>query len=98
MLSAMLQAHGLISNGGVLHALELLTAGEMNEAIQGYRYFGLDEVAGFLASEARVAEADRFDDDESRLDKAYGGLIPTDSTFDAPFDGRLRQSPEDFAP
>jgi hypothetical protein len=98
MLSAMLQAHGLISNGGVLHGLEVLTAEEMTGAIQGYRYFGLVDVAGFLAAEATVPEAERTDDDELRLDNEYGNLIPTDSTFDEPFNRRLRESPEDFAP
>ena len=98
MLSAMIQAHGLISSGGVLHALEALTAEEMTGAIHGYRYFGLDDVAAFLTTEATVPEAERTDDDELRLDDVYGELIPTDSSFDEPLNGRLRQSPEDFAP
>jgi hypothetical protein len=97
MLSAMLRAHGLISNGGVLHCLEVLPAEAMTEALEGYRYFGLDEVAAFLTTEAKVPDAQRTDDDELRLDDEYGELIPTDSTFDGPFNGRLRQSPEDFA-
>lgn len=98
MLSAMLQAHGLISNGGVLHGLEVLLPEAISEAIEGYRYFGLEEAAAFLATEAKVPEAQRTDDDELRLDNEYGDMIPTDSTFDEPFNRRLRQSPEDFAP
>lgn len=97
-LSAMIRAHGLIENGGVLDCLEVLPAEAMTEAIEGYRYFGLDEVAAFLAAEANVPEAQRTEDDELRLDKAYGELIPTDSAFDKPFNERVRQSPEQFAP
>jgi hypothetical protein len=98
MLSGMLQAHGLISNGGVLHGLEVLPADAMTEAVEGYRYFGLNEAAAFLATEARVPEAQRTDDDELRLDNEYDELIPTDSTLQEPFNRRLRESPEDFAP
>ena len=97
MLSAMLQAHGLISSGGVLNGLEVFPAEAMTDAIEGFRYFGLDEVAAFLAIEAKVPEAQRTDDDELRLDNRYGELIPTDSTFDEPFHRRLRDLPEDFA-
>jgi hypothetical protein len=98
MLSSMLLAHGLISSGGILHGLELLPAEAMTEAIEGYRYFGLDEVAAFLASVVKVPEGRRTDDDELLLDTQYGELIPTDSTLDEPFNRRLGQSPEDFAP
>ena len=41
-LAALLRAHGLTMNGGVLHAVERLQPSELQDAASGYRFFGLD--------------------------------------------------------
>ena len=38
----LLLAHGLVVNGGVLHAVECLTAAELSDAESGYQFYGLD--------------------------------------------------------
>ena len=46
----LLMAHNLICNGGVHHALKVLSKEEWSSAVSGYRYFGLNALAGFLES------------------------------------------------
>ena len=48
----MVLAHSLAMNGGVVHAIELLSAEERAAAFDAYRYFGLDAAADVLADVA----------------------------------------------
>jgi hypothetical protein len=98
-LAALLIAHGLTMNGGVLHAVECLTPSEMSDAQSGYRFFGLDAVADLLSRARRVFEAD--DDlasQESLLDRQYAALVPNDSSVAERFEKHWRENPSDFAP
>ena len=47
-LAALLRFHSSAMSGGVLDALERLTEAQVGEAVQGFRWFGLDEAATFL--------------------------------------------------
>jgi hypothetical protein len=98
-LRDMLRAHGLTMNGGVLHAVECLTAEELTDAEAGYRYFGLGEVA-FLLSRARklFETGDDLDRHERQLDGHYADLIPSDSSLVELFEKQLKVKPSDFAP
>jgi hypothetical protein len=68
-LAAMLHAHGLVMNGGVLHAVEVMSEAQLAAAKSGYRFLGLDPVADLLARAKRLldkgtaepAELERFD-------------------------------------
>ncbi len=95
----MLRAHGLVRNGGVLHAVECFTEAELADAESGYRFFGLNDVAGLL-SHAKVLfrAGDDLETHEFQLDQQYGGLIPSDCSLAHRFETRLRSHPEDFAP
>jgi hypothetical protein len=53
-LSAMLLAHGLIMNGGVLNAVEIMNEERLVTAKRGYEYFGFSGVADLL-TKAQVA-------------------------------------------
>ena len=98
-LSALLTAHGLTMNGGVLHAVECLTSAERSAAQSGYRFFGLDAVADLLAQARRVFEADDdLESQESLLDRQYAALVPSDSSLAERFEKRWRENPSDFAP
>ena len=55
-LTDLLQWHGYIMNGGVLHAVELLSASELSNAAAAYGYFGLDAVAYSLSLRERNIE------------------------------------------
>ena len=98
-LSSLLHAHGLIMNGGVLHAVEVLPANELLEAQQGYRYFGLPAVAELLARGRTLFTTERdVGKYERELDSEYKRHIPSDSALTARFEEHLRLHPTDFAP
>jgi hypothetical protein len=98
-LADLLRAHGLVMNGGVLHAVECLTAGELRDCQQGYRFYGLDGVASLL-SRARSAFEGGGDlaEDEQRLNALYTAMIPSDSSVVERFEKHLKSSPSDYAP
>lgn len=86
-------------NGGVLHAVECMTAEELSDADAGYRYFGLGDVASLLARASGIFEtADDLGCQEQQLDGEYAKLIPSDSSLVERFDEQLKSRPSDFAP
>ena len=98
-LSNLLLAHGLVMNGGLLHAAECLTPSELAGALDGYRFFGLDSTAKLLIHSREVVEADEdLESQEAALDRAYVQLVPDDTFLFARFEQHLASHPEDFAP
>lgn len=94
-LASLMRFHGLAMNGGIAHALEVLSPAECDAAIAGFRYFDLTEVASVLAA-ARFACHD-----ESKLEKLeqhYGTLVPADAVLAAAFEKCYSRSFQDFAP
>ncbi|HEY9288505.1 MAG TPA: hypothetical protein VIT43_10845, partial [Candidatus Dormibacteraeota bacterium] len=81
-------AHGLITNGGVLHCTEALSKGEVEKAVQAYRLFGLSAAADVLSEAVRLPKKDQ-DEAEERLDKAYDNAIVSDSALEAQINSRL---------
>jgi hypothetical protein len=95
----LLYAHGLAMNGGVLHAVELMSAEELSRAGAGYQYYGLAEVASLLSRAQAIFEAgDDLGTHEQQLDNEYAQIIPLDSSLVERFEKRLKTSPSDFAP
>jgi hypothetical protein len=100
-LAALLTFHGAAMNGGVLHALEFLSANELQAAIRGYRYYGLSEVADFLPKAAHLANTaaeSELDNLEGRLNSEYYGHVPRDDVLVKRFEEHLSAHPEAFAP
>jgi hypothetical protein len=98
-LWALLQVHGLTMNGGVLHAVEVLSAEALSAAGDGYRFFGLASVADLLERARQIFEAgEDLENHESRLDTEYSRLIPDDSALCERFEEHFRLHPYDFAP
>jgi hypothetical protein len=98
-LADLLCAHGLVMNGGVLHAIECMTADELSDAEAGYRFFGLDGVASLLSRARPIFEAgDDLGSHEQQLDGEYAHMIPSDSLLVDRFKARLKSSLSDFAP
>lgn len=97
-ITDLIHAHSLVMNGGVLHAVECMTAKELSEAEAGYRFFGLDGVASLLSRARRIFEAgDELDRHEQELDSDYAHMIPSDSSLVDRFKARLKSNPSDFA-
>jgi hypothetical protein len=97
-LADMLRAHGLIMNGGVLHAIECLTASELCDAEAGYCFYGLDAVTSLLSRARAIFEADGdLGENERQLDAQYADMIPSDSSLLERFEQRLKLKPSEFA-
>jgi hypothetical protein len=98
-LADLLRAHGLAMNGGVLHAVECLTATELSDAEAGYRFYGLDRVASLLSRARTVFETgDDLGSHEQQLDRQYAAMIPSDSSLVERLGKRLESHPSDYAP
>jgi hypothetical protein len=98
-LADLLKAHGLIMNGGVLHAIECLKANELVDAQSGYRYFGFDSVVNLLSRAMSILETgDNLDIHEGQLDQQYACIIPDDGTLVDRFEEWLLSKPSDYAP
>jgi hypothetical protein len=98
-LADLQRAHGLVMNGGVLHAVDCLPGDQLSDAEAGYRFYGLDGVALLLARARQIFEtADDLESHEQQLDSEYARMIPSDSSLVERFEKRLKSSPSDFAP
>jgi hypothetical protein len=89
-LAALLRLHGLVMNGGVHHALEVLSRDEIRAAISGFEFFSLTPV-GRLLEVARTL-------DEEAANRQYWAFIPDDDAINGRFRVTFRSSPHAFAP
>lgn len=94
-LSALLSAHGLVMNGGVLHCVEVLSDDELQNSLLGYQYFGIDVDRVF--QRARTARPDEWDELESMLDADYED-VADDGTLIAAFQAHYAAHPEAYEP
>jgi hypothetical protein len=86
-------------NGGVLHAVECLTAGELSDAESGYHFYGLDAAAYLLTRARTILEAnDNLEFHERQLDQEYADIIPADNSLVQRFERHLELSPSEYAP
>ena len=97
-LSDMLRAHGLAMNGGVYHAVEVLSPDEFEAALAGYRYFDIEALASLL-ERARSQDDDQVtDSDEAIADADYSRVIPDDDSLAACFEVIFASRRSEFAP
>jgi len=99
-LAALLQAHGLIMNGGVLNAVEVMQQEEFRSAVAGYDYFELHGVSHLLRQARALVqrgEEEEIESHEAMFDADYRAIIPDDSALFRLFEERLRARPSDFA-
>jgi hypothetical protein len=97
-LRDMIQAHGLVMNGGVFHAVECLTADQLSAAQDGFRFYELEEAASLLTRARQLFEADEnLGEYEHELDVEYAAVIPSDSSLAERFEDHLRSSPSAYA-
>lgn len=93
-LAALLYLHGMVMNGGIDHAVEVLSPEEYTSALNGYRYFGFEQVAKVLESASVVTTESQIE----HLNKQYGEAVPNDSALMNAFQVKLQASPEAFTP
>ncbi|MHA6894310.1 hypothetical protein ACQUJT_09470 [Ralstonia pseudosolanacearum] len=92
-LASLLRLHNLAMNGGVWHSLQVLTDQERFAAIEGFRYFGLPQVADIFSK-----PFEDTDEDEERLEDAYSQEVPRDEVLFDAFCAKFEAEPEAFAP
>lgn len=80
-------------NGGLGHALEVLSEGDLQRGKEGYLFFGFRQVAKLLDAAKRLDELERED-----FNDTYYEFIPADSRIQIAFEKRFQESREHFAP
>lgn len=88
-LAAVILVDGYIQNGGVGHAFDL-DQEELAEAIRGYEYFGLQEMAAVIRPHRG--------EEEAQYDSRYYRLANDQNLIFRKFEEMLREHPERFAP
>jgi hypothetical protein len=98
-LADLLRAHNLAMNGGVLHAVECLSASELSDAESGYRFYGLDAAASLLLRAKTNLDTDEdLEFYEGRLDGEYANIIPNDTSLNRAFERHFQDNPSDYSP
>jgi hypothetical protein len=92
-LAAVLEAHGLVMNGGVVHAVECLGPERLSRCCAGYVYFGLAEIAALLEA---AANTDETDETEAAFIKSYWTRAKDDSAISERFERDIRQHPDRY--
>jgi hypothetical protein len=89
-LAALLLTHGLVMNGGVHHALEVLSHEEIRAAISGFRFFSLAPVGQLLDAAHTL--------DEEAANRQYWAIVPDDDAIRRRFLVTFRSATDAFAP
>lgn len=98
-LAAMLVLHGMVMNGGLVNALDVIDEEQLHAAVEGYRFFGLDEAADLIVETQGELEDDADPESlEATRDGEFYDIVPDDETVYDAFLARLREEPEAFAP
>ena len=98
-LADLLLFHGLAMNGGVLHATECLSSDQLNQAKNGYRYFGYELISDLLVeAEEAARNSQDLDDLDVDFDARYAARIPDDETLVRSFENHLGANDQAYAP
>lgn len=101
-LQNVLGFHSRIMNGGLLFALETDTPKSVVAAIAGYRWMGLSSAADAVVLVRDEVAAGALEDDASaealefKANDSYDAVVSDDSTIQAAFRTKLRESPSAF--
>lgn len=92
-LADLLLFHGLAMNGGVEHAIDVISINEFGAALNGFRFFELSEVASVL-EKATGASDSTLD----KIDEMYNQMTPLDDTLYQAFERKFVISQDLFSP
>lgn len=103
-LAALLSLHNLAMSGGLLDAIGRHSPEQIDEAVSGFRYFGLDDAAAVVLSIVEQAASVDMDAEpeaagrlEAEADGRYDSAVPQDSTLVAHFERVFRERRDAFA-
>jgi hypothetical protein len=97
-LSAILHFHGPAMNGGVMHAIEFCSRTEIQGAIAGYSYLGLDQAVSVIGKAEQIM---KDEDDPGAFERELNAeyyAVAADAQLSARFLEKFEQEPGDFAP
>jgi len=98
-LAGLLLFHGPAMNGGILHAVECLSAEQLVAAQAGYRYFSFSGVADLIASaEIAIRQGEDLETLEAGFDQRYWALVPDDGALVESFKRHQQQHPLEYSP
>jgi hypothetical protein len=98
-LGAVLWVDGLVANGGVHHALEIVVSAELDAAADGFAYFGLNDIAELLRRRrSDPVLATWTEETETIADELYWSMMGDGDAIARQFQRLLRERPKDFAP
>lgn len=98
-LAALLLFHGLAMNGGILHAVECLSAEQLVAAEAGYRYFGHGKVGDVIAAAEQAIHLGKdLEHLEGEFDQRYWALVPDDDVLVKSFEQHQFGNPLDYSP
>ena len=98
-LADALRVHGLVMNGGVHHAVEVVGELEVQAAVAGFEYFGLHAIGEVLRRVQHDPKLRKWSDaTEEEANRLYWAALPDDGELVARFERRFRDKPADFEP
>jgi hypothetical protein len=103
-LAAALHLHSAAMSGGVLDAVETMSAEELDAAEAGFRWLHVPTVAELLSrvrrqvAEGVLEDAERAARLEFSAEDEYHEAIENDAALEAAFKARLRTDPTAFSP
>src|SRR5947207_11157500 len=82
-LAALMKAHNLAMNGGVLHAIEILNQHDLSAAQSGYQFYGFDKAANLLSRAKDLFDAGvDLGTFEWELDSEYANICDDSELFE----------------
>ena len=99
-MAALLLAHAMVMGDGVQGGVEGLSDAEVDAASDGYRFFGLGEIAALIqrAKPYRQRYEKELEKLYAEFDGEYPRWIRTDDALADILERRLREYPDEFAP
>jgi hypothetical protein len=97
-LADALKVHGLVMNGGVHHAVEVVGEAEVRAAALGFEYFGFQAIGDLLVAVLHDPTLREWNDGtEEEANRRYWEVLPDDNALVEQFELVFRTRPEDFA-
>jgi hypothetical protein len=103
-LAAVLLAHGMVMNGGVLHSVEALEPAQLESAVAGFRRLGAESLAHLFESvraqldDGSLDDLDRAEALEVESDRVYAEVIPDDAALEQLVRDDVARKPGDYDP
>lgn len=97
-LAALLVLHGMVMNGGLVNALDVIDEEQLHAAIEGYRFLGLDDAADLIVETQAALDNDADPEVlEATKDGEFYDLVPDDDTVYDAFLAKFEEEPTAFA-